>query len=135
MSMPTAPVHENARPVFPQNQVRMSGQSLVIQTISEPSRPQPPPHDHLWLRILRVDSSHICVPLLWSELIHKYLFALKSPIKHIANKAACGCKKPRLPRCNADGNKKNQQRENNKCCSKHAILMFLKFPLLSNKHS
>ena len=39
MSMPEAPIHEDTRPVFPQHQVRMSGQSLVVQPIPEPTFP------------------------------------------------------------------------------------------------
>ena len=39
MSMPEAPIHEDTRPVFPQHQVRMSGQSLVVQPLPEPTFP------------------------------------------------------------------------------------------------
>ena len=70
VSVPKAPVHENARPVLPQHQIRMPRQPLVIQPISEPSFPQPTPHHHLRLRILRPNRRHIGVPLLGSDFVH-----------------------------------------------------------------
>ena len=73
--MPEATIHKDARSVFPQYQVRMPWQSFVIQPIAESPSPQSTPYNHLRLRILRVDSSHILVPLLWSELIHSYEFS------------------------------------------------------------
>ena len=42
----------------------------MIQPVSEPPFPQPSPHNHLWLRILRMDRCHIIVSLLWAKFIH-----------------------------------------------------------------
>ena len=64
MSMPEAPIHEDASPVFPQHQVRMPWQPLVIQSISESPLPQPTTHNHLRLRILRPNSRHVIMTLL-----------------------------------------------------------------------
>ena len=64
VSMPETSIHKDARPVFPQHQVRMSRQSLMIQSESESSTPQSTTHYHLRLRILRLDSRHVSVPLL-----------------------------------------------------------------------
>ena len=68
--MPEAPIHKNARPVLPQHQVGMSGQPPIIQSVSESPLPQPPPHNHLRLRVFRPNRRHIRVSLLWSEFIH-----------------------------------------------------------------
>ena len=69
MSMPKAPVHEDARPVFPQHQVWMPRQSLMIQPISETSLPQATTHNHLRLRVLRPDGRHIFMTLLFGESV------------------------------------------------------------------
>ena len=68
--VPEAPIHKDASPVFPQHQIRMPRQPPVVQTIPESPLPQPPPHNHLRLRVLRPNRRHIRVPLLWRELIH-----------------------------------------------------------------
>ena len=70
--MPEAPIHEDASPRFPQHQVRMSRQSPMVQPIAEAPTPQPPPHNHFRLRILRFDSRHILVPLLGRKVVHKW---------------------------------------------------------------
>jgi hypothetical protein len=64
MTMPKTSIDEDARPVFPQHQVRMTRQSLMVQAVSESPTPQPKTHNHFRLRILRVNRSHINVPLL-----------------------------------------------------------------------
>ena len=61
MPMPEASVDEDASPVFPQNQVRMPRQPLMIQSVSKTTFPQPTSHNHLWLRILRANARHIFV--------------------------------------------------------------------------
>ena len=65
MPMPEASIHEDACPVLPQHQVRMSRQSLIVQSVSESPTPQPTMHNQFWLRVLRMDCSHIGTPLLW----------------------------------------------------------------------
>ena len=65
VSMPETPIHKDARPVFPQHQIRMSRQPFVVQSESEASTPQSTTHYHLRLRILRLDSRHVFVALLW----------------------------------------------------------------------
>ena len=73
MSMPEAAVHENARSVFPQYQVWMSWQPLMIEPVSESPTPQSLAHNHFRLRILRPDRRHVVVPLLRREFIHNIL--------------------------------------------------------------
>ena len=70
MSMPEAPIHKDARPVFPQHQVRMPRQSFMVQPISESSLPQATSHNHLRLRVLRLDSRHVGMSLLCGESVH-----------------------------------------------------------------
>ena len=55
VSMPEASIYKDARPILPQYQVWMSWQPLVVQPIPEPTFPQSTPHNHLRLRVLRVD--------------------------------------------------------------------------------
>ena len=63
VSMPEAPIHENARPIFLQHQIRMTWQPRRIQPISESPAPQSLAHNHFRLRILRMDRRHILMPL------------------------------------------------------------------------
>ena len=74
VSVPETPVHENARPVFPQHQVRMPRQSFVVQPIAESPTPQPTPHNPLRLRVLRPNRCHRRVSLFRREFIHKSIF-------------------------------------------------------------
>ncbi len=59
MSMPEASVNKDTGPVFPQDQVGVSRQPFVVQSVSESPFPQPTAHNHLGLRILSPDGSHI----------------------------------------------------------------------------
>jgi hypothetical protein len=75
VAMPEAAIHKHTCAVFFQNQVRMSRQPLVVQSVSEPSFPQPSPHYHLWLSAFRANSRHIFVPLLSGKVVHfKFIF-------------------------------------------------------------
>jgi len=68
--MPKAAIHKDARAILPQHQVGMPGQPLMVQAIPESTLPQPTPHNHLRLRVLRPDGSHVFMTLLWGEFIH-----------------------------------------------------------------
>ena len=70
MTMPETPIHENARPVLLQHQIRMSRQLRRVKPISESSIPQPLAHNHLRLRVLRTYRRHILVNPLWRKLRH-----------------------------------------------------------------
>ena len=74
MPMPEASIHEYARPVLPQHQVRMSRQPLMIQPIPESPAPQPPAHNHLRFSVLRPYRRHILMPLFFGEFIHVLSF-------------------------------------------------------------
>ena len=63
MSVPEAAVHEYARSVFPQHQVRMSWQPFVVQPVSESPLPQPPPHNPFRLRVLGTNRRHVLMDL------------------------------------------------------------------------
>ena len=78
MSMPEASIYKDARPIFPQHQVRMPGQSFVVQPIAESSFPKTTPHNHLRLRVLRPNSRHVPMALLCGELVHITLVSLLS---------------------------------------------------------
>ena len=70
MPMPEAPVHKDARPVFPQHNVRFPRQSRMVKPISKATSPQEFPHQHFWLRILSLYRSHAPVPLFRSKFVH-----------------------------------------------------------------
>ena len=84
VSVPEATIHEDARPVLPHHDIRMPRQSSMIQPVSEPPLPEPPAHNHLRLRILTTDRSHVLMPLCRGELVHQcssalVLFLRKNP--------------------------------------------------------
>ena len=70
MPMPEASIHKDTRPVFPQHQVRMPRQPLMVQSVTESPTPQPTTHNHLRLCILRPNRYHVPMALLWGEFIH-----------------------------------------------------------------
>ncbi len=63
VTVPETAIHEDARTVLAEHNVRMPRQSCIIHTIAEALCPQEPPHHHLRLRILALDGSHIIMPL------------------------------------------------------------------------
>lgn len=68
--MPEAPVHKDARPVFPQHYVRFPRQSRMVEPISKATTPQEFAHQHFRLRILSLYRSHAPVPLFRSQFVH-----------------------------------------------------------------
>ena len=80
MSVPIASVHEDARAVSQQHYVGLARQSGVVESVSEPTRPQVSAYHHLRLRILAVDGCHAAVPLLWGEVVHAFTYYSISPI-------------------------------------------------------
>ena len=68
MPVPEATVHEHARAVFRQHDIRFSRQSRMIQSVSESVAPQIFPHDNLRLRIFAVYRRHIAMALFGSEV-------------------------------------------------------------------
>jgi hypothetical protein len=68
--MPEASVHEDTCAILLQHQVWMPRQPWRIKPITEPPAPQPLAHNHLWLRILRMDRCHILMPLFCRKFIH-----------------------------------------------------------------
>ena len=69
-SLPETAIHKDTRPILPKHQVRMSWQPLMVQPIPESPTPQPTPHNHLRLRVLRPNSCHVIMTLLCREFIH-----------------------------------------------------------------
>jgi hypothetical protein len=63
MSMPETAVHEDARPVPTQHDVRLAGQSWVVQSVAEAQTEEELPHNHLRLRVLAFYGSHVIVAL------------------------------------------------------------------------
>ena len=70
VSVTETAIHKDTRPILPQHQVRMSWQALMVQPIPESPTPQPTPHNHLRLRVLRPNSCHVGMSLLRSEFVH-----------------------------------------------------------------
>jgi hypothetical protein len=66
MSMPKAPVDEDASTVFLQYDIRCSRQTLHIDTETEAMCEKKFPHEYLRLRILASDACHAPVPLFGS---------------------------------------------------------------------
>lgn len=88
--MPEAPVHKDARPVFPHYQVWMSRQLWRVQPISESPTPQSLAHNHLRLRALRMDRRHVFMPLFCREFIHAAKILIISQIaKETTQKHFC----------------------------------------------
>ena len=68
--MPEAPVHEDARPILPQHQVRVSWQPPMVQPVAKATSSKPPPNYHLRLRVPRPYGRHVGMPLFCSESVH-----------------------------------------------------------------
>jgi hypothetical protein len=77
MAMPETPVHEDARAIFLQADVRCAWQTLHIDTETEAMCEEEFPHDHLRLRILASDICHAPMPLFGSQFVCHFLI-LKS---------------------------------------------------------
>lgn len=69
MTMPEASIHEDARMVFAQHNIRVPRQPRVIHPVPEPPAPQEFPHHHLRLRIPAPDGRHILVSLLYGQMV------------------------------------------------------------------
>ena len=59
VSMPKAPIHEDACPILSQHQVWMPRQPFMIQSVPESSLPQTTTYNQLWLRILASNRCHV----------------------------------------------------------------------------
>ena len=73
MTMPETTVYKDASSVFTQNDIRMSRQTFMVQSVSESTFPQPLAHNQLQLRVLIVNRRHVLMPLLWSEVVHELI--------------------------------------------------------------
>ena len=70
MPMPKAPIHKDASAIFAKHYIGSAWQSAVIDTITEATGEEIPPHHHLRLRILRVNRSHDFAPLFCCQSVH-----------------------------------------------------------------
>lgn len=68
--VPKAAVDKDASTIFLQHQVGMSGQTRVVEPITEPTTPQPAAHNELGACVLIADSCHILVTLGGCVIIH-----------------------------------------------------------------
>ena len=73
MSMPKATVDENDRAVFAQDNVGMTRQTWVVQSITEPSAEQESPHLYLGFGVLPSYRSYTEMALLLGQFVH-YVF-------------------------------------------------------------
>ena len=69
VSMPEAPVHEDACPVLRQHHIRTSRQLLHVDAESESRSVEILTHKHLGPRVLGPDMRHAVVPLLGSHFV------------------------------------------------------------------
>ena len=70
MPMPKATVDENDCTVFSQDNVGMTRQTRVVQSITEPSAEQESPHQYLRLGVLPSYRSHTAMALLLGQFVH-----------------------------------------------------------------
>lgn len=70
MSVPEASVHENDRPVFRQDKVRVTGEVLRVESIPEPALVQGLSDLQLGCRVLSPDARHYLGTSLWVDGIH-----------------------------------------------------------------
>ena len=70
MPMPKATIHKNTRTIFAKHNIGSARQSAIIDTITEATGEEIPPHHHLRLRILRVNRSHDFTPLFCCQSVH-----------------------------------------------------------------
>jgi hypothetical protein len=73
MPMPETPVHEDARAIFLQYDVRRAWQTLHIDTETEAVCEKKFPYNHLRLRILASDARHASMPLFGSQFVCHFL--------------------------------------------------------------
>ena len=84
--MPEAPIHKDARPIFPHYDIRLSRQPRMVQPVAEPLSPQPFSDYHLRLRVLAVDGRHIRMPLLLREWVHdQFLLSFNSQLSTLSS--------------------------------------------------
>lgn len=67
MAMPEATIDKDASAVFPQYEVRVTGEPWVVQAIAEPTVPEEMPHEQFRLGVLRPDGRHISMYLFLSK--------------------------------------------------------------------
>ena len=70
MPMPKAPIDKNAGPILSHDDIRMSWQPFMVETVSEPPGEEEPADDHLRLGVFGPDGRHILVPLGLTDRIH-----------------------------------------------------------------
>ena len=70
MSVPEAAVDKHTRAVLAQHDIGMTGQTRIVQSVSESLSPQIFAHKYLRLGIRRANRSHIFVSLLRRKNIH-----------------------------------------------------------------
>lgn len=75
--MPEAAVDKDACAVPPQNDVRLSRQTWVVESVSETARPQKFAHKKLRLRVFGTNGSHIPVALFCGQSVGHRLFLVQ----------------------------------------------------------
>ena len=70
VAVPEAAVDEYAGAVLAQDDVRMAGQTGVVEPVAETAGVQPPADGHLGLGVCRTDGRHVLMPLLRGHRIH-----------------------------------------------------------------
>lgn len=77
MSMPEAPIHQNAGTILPEHNIRFSRQPWMIEPIPESPSPQELPYKNLRFGILASDCRHVMVALFYGHSIWHTLNLLR----------------------------------------------------------
>ena len=77
MSMPEAPIHQNAGTILSEHNIRFSRQPWMIEPIPESPSPQELPYKNLRFGILALDCRHVVVALFYGHFIWHTLYLLK----------------------------------------------------------
>ena len=72
MTMSETAVHKDDRTVFTQHQIRMTGQTWMVEPIAEAPAEKEFPHQYFGFGVLSTYCSHVAMALFFSQSIHLF---------------------------------------------------------------